>query len=78
MLAEDKVAGLVLPTDRLYPRRLVSTMATSEALVRFDTNDYSVPVGYSPVPPVTAATFPEHAMRRWRQLEKKGSAALQG
>jgi len=51
LLAEDKVAGLTLPTDRFDPRRLVSTTATSEALVRFDTNDYSVPVacGHRPV-----------------------------
>ena len=51
LLAEDKVAALAVPADRFDPRRLVSTTATSEALVRFDTNDYSVPVacGHRPV-----------------------------
>lgn len=33
---------------------------------------------YSPVPPLTAATFQKHAVRQWRQMEKTGSAALQG
>jgi transposase len=46
LLEEDKVAGLPIPSDRFDPRRLVSTTATSEALVRLDTNDYSVPVEY--------------------------------
>ena len=46
LLEEDKVAGLAIPADRFDPRRLVSTTATSESLVRLDTNDYSVPVEY--------------------------------
>jgi hypothetical protein len=46
LLEEDKVAGLVIPADRFDPRRLVSTTATSEALVVLETNDYSVPVEY--------------------------------
>jgi transposase len=46
LLEEDKAAGLAIPADRFDPRRLVSTTATSEALVRLDTNDYSVPVEY--------------------------------
>jgi hypothetical protein len=46
LLEEDKLAGLAIPSDRFDPRRLVSTTATSEALVRLDTNDYSVPVEY--------------------------------
>lgn len=51
LLAEDKAAGLALPQSAFDPRRLVSTTASSEALVRFDTNDYSVPVacGHHPV-----------------------------
>lgn len=44
LLAEDKVAGLSLPADSFDSRRLVSTRSTSESLVRFDDNDYSVPV----------------------------------
>ena len=56
LLAEDTVVGLTLPTDRFDPRRLVSTTATSEALVRFDTNDYFVPVEYGHRPVVLKAS----------------------
>jgi transposase len=56
LLEEDKVAGLALPADRFDPRRLVSTTATSEALVRLDTNDYSVPVEYGHRPVVIRAS----------------------
>jgi transposase len=56
LLEEDKVAGLALPTDRFDPRKLVSTTATSEALVRFDTNDYSVPVEHAHKPVVLRAS----------------------
>jgi transposase len=47
LLAEDQVAGLELPRESFDARRMVSTTATSEALVRFDTNDYSVPVEHA-------------------------------
>jgi len=56
LLEEDKVAGLPIPTDRFDSRRQVSTTATSEALVRFDTNDYSVPVAYGHRPVVLKAS----------------------
>ena len=56
LLEEDKVAGLCIPPDRIDPRRLVSTTATSEALVRFDTNDYSVPVEHAHKPVVVRAS----------------------
>jgi transposase len=56
LLEEDKVAGLALPADRFDPRRLVSTTATSEALVVLDTNDYSVPVEYGHRPVVIKAS----------------------
>jgi len=56
LLAEDKAASLAIPTDRFDPRRLVSTTATSEALVRFDTNDYSVPVEHAHKPVVLRAS----------------------
>lgn len=51
LLKEDQVAGLSLPQGTFDARRLASTTASSEALVRFDTNDYSVPVehGHKPV-----------------------------
>jgi transposase len=56
LLEEDKVAGLKLRSDRFDPRKLVSTTATSEALVRFDTNDYSVPVEHAHKPVVLRAS----------------------
>jgi transposase len=56
LLEEDKVAGLAIPADRFDPRRLVSTTATSESLVRLDTNDYSVPVEYGHRPVVIRAS----------------------
>ena len=56
LLEEDKVAGLAIPSGRFDPRRLVSTTATSEALVRLDTNDYSVPVEYGHRPVVIKAS----------------------
>lgn len=56
LLEEDKVAGRAIPADRFDPRRLVSTTATSESLVRFDTNDYSVPVEYAHRPVVVKAS----------------------
>lgn len=56
LLEEDKVAGLAIPAERFDPRRLVSTTATSESLVRLDTNDYSVPVEYGHRPVVIKAS----------------------
>ena len=56
LLEEDKVAGLSIPADLFDPRRLVSTTATSEALVLLDTNDYSVPVEYGHRPVVIRAS----------------------
>ena len=72
LLEEDKVAGLAIPADRFDPRRLVSTTATSEALVRLDTNDYSVPVEYGHRPVVvkgrrsrrSASTMPDREIAR--------------
>ena len=56
LLVEDQVAALTVPADRFDPRRQVSTTATSESLVRFDTNDYSVPVAYGHRPVVLKAS----------------------
>jgi len=56
LLEEDKVAGLRIPPDRFDPRRLVSTTATSQSLVRLDTNDYSVPVEHAHKPVVLRAS----------------------
>jgi hypothetical protein len=47
LLAEDRIAGLTLPEVPLEACRIQSGQANSESLVRFDTNDYSVPVLYA-------------------------------
>ena len=44
LLAEDRFAGLALPDATFDYRKTASTFAGSESLVRYDTNDYSVPV----------------------------------
>jgi transposase len=44
LLAEDCVAAIALPDDKFDYRKTTSTFASSESLVRYDTNDYSVPV----------------------------------
>ena len=44
LLAEDKVAAIALPDDKFDYRKTASTFASSESLIRYDTNDYSVPV----------------------------------
>ena len=52
LLAEDRVAMLPLPEVPLEACRIQSGQANSESLVRFDTNDYSVPVEYAHHPVV--------------------------
>jgi transposase len=44
LLAEDHLAGFALPDDKFDYRKTASTFVSSESLVRYDTNDYSVPV----------------------------------
>ena len=44
LLAEDRIAAIVLPDDKFDYRKSASTFASSQSLVRYDTNDYSVPV----------------------------------
>jgi len=44
LLMEDRVASMALPDDTFDYRKTASTFAGSESLVRYDTNDYSVPV----------------------------------
>ena len=46
-LAEDQTAFRELPPIRFAACRTAGTIVNSEALVRFDTNDYSVPVEYA-------------------------------
>jgi len=47
LLREDQAAFLPLPKQPLEARRVEEGTANSESLVRFDTNDYSVPVQYA-------------------------------
>ena len=47
LLEEDKAAFLPLPTAPFDASRKVSTCASSMSLVRFDKNDYSVPVKHA-------------------------------
>ena len=47
LLAEDQRAMLPLPSESFEVRRLACTRANSLSLVRFDGNDYSVPVAYA-------------------------------
>jgi len=44
LLAEDRIAGIALPDDKFDYHKTTTTFASSESLVRYDTNDYSVPV----------------------------------
>jgi transposase len=52
LLAEDRAAFLSLPEAPFDACRKVSTTASSLSLVRFDCNDYSVPVQYAHGPVV--------------------------
>ena len=73
LLAEDKVAALTVPDEKFDPRRQVSTTATSESLVRFDTNDYSVPVEYGHRPVVLKASVDTvYIYHAGRQIARHG------
>jgi hypothetical protein len=52
LLKDDQAAFLALPASRFDACRKVSTTVNSLSLVRFDTNDYSVPVRYAHRPVV--------------------------
>ena len=52
LLVEDQAAFRKLPEVPFAACRTAGTIANSEALVRFDTNDYSVPVEYAHHPVV--------------------------
>jgi len=47
LLCEDQMAAIALSDDKFDYRKSTSTFASSESLVRYDTNDYSVPVRYA-------------------------------
>ena len=47
LLREDQAAFLPLPKQAFEARRVVQRTADSQSLIRFDDNDYSVPVQYA-------------------------------
>jgi hypothetical protein len=57
LLQEDQAAFLPLPTGAFDACRKVSTTASSLSLVRFDRNDYSVPVQWAHHPIVAKGYF---------------------
>jgi transposase len=59
LLPEDQAAFLVLPRQPFEARRVTDGTANSESLVRFDTNDYSVPVRYAHRKLIVVATVEE-------------------
>ena len=59
LLREDQAAFLPLPKQPLEARRVETGTANSESLVRFDTNDYSVPVQFAHRKLIVVATVEE-------------------
>jgi len=47
LLAEDQITAIALSDDKFDYRKSTSTFASSESLVRYDSNDYSVPVNWA-------------------------------
>jgi transposase len=59
LLLEDQAAFLPLPKQPFEARRIVPASADSQSLVRFDTNEYSVPVKYAHRKLIVVATVEE-------------------
>ena len=59
LLRDDAAAFLPLPTRPLESRRVADGTVNSESLVRFETNDYSVPVRYAHRKVIVIATVDE-------------------
>lgn len=59
LLPADQAAFLPLPKGAFEARRITEGTANAESLVRFDTNDYSVPVQYAHHKLITVATVDE-------------------
>ena len=59
LLVEDQAAFLPLPKQPFEARRVADGTANSESLVRFETNDYSVPVQYAHRKLLVVATVEE-------------------
>jgi transposase len=58
-LPDDQAAFLPLPKTSFEARRITAGTVNSESLVRFDTNDYSVPVQYAHRKLLSVATVDE-------------------
>jgi transposase len=56
LLAEERAALLPLPAEAFEAARVEPTSADSLSLVRFDTNDYSVPTGFAHRPVTAVGT----------------------
>ena len=59
LLVEDQAGFLPLPQQPFEARRIAAASADSQSLVRFDTNDYSVPVKYAHRQLLVVATVEE-------------------
>jgi transposase len=59
LLVEDQAAFRPIPKQRFEARRIEDGTVNSESLVRFDTNDYSVPVQYAHRQLLVVATVEE-------------------
>jgi transposase len=59
LLLEDQAAFLPLPKQAFEARRIEEAAANSESLVRFDTNEYSVPIRYAHRQLIVVATVEE-------------------
>jgi transposase len=59
LLREDQAAFLPIPAKPFEARRIEQGTVNSESLVRFDTNDYSVPVQYAHRQLLVVATIDE-------------------
>lgn len=68
LLIEDRMAGIALPDDMFDYRRTASTFVSSESLVRYDTNDYSVPVRFAHHPVTVKASVSFIEIYRQDQL----------
>jgi transposase len=71
LLVEDQAAFLPLPRQPFEARRIVDATANSESLVRFDTNDYSVPVRFAHRKLIVVATVDEVRLVHEDQLVAK-------
>lgn len=78
LLEEDRAAFLPLPAGKFEASRKASTTSTSLSLVRFDNNDYSVPVAYAHHPVVVKGFCDEvrvssqgHEIARHRRIWEK-------